>query len=265
MTDAYTMTLTGHTTGTVVSGDAAPMSNGSYLGVLTFTIQDSYDLTITLDSGSQIMSSPLTNKILVVPSLVQAAYTHLETSLSTLVAGVTYEFTIEAMDIFSNVVLGSTDWIQYEISSVERPDDTYVLANMTYEFHLHRAVFHLPLKGNYLSIVKVTQKGGLIATFYETVDWSSPVLLESLHVHSAAVGADPYIVSSTTGDHTHFTRIDPTIDYDIGQNCTLVDLIPAPVASYPTRYFSVIWKGYLVAPRSALYRIHVETDESAYH
>ena len=60
------------------------------------------------------------------------------------------------MDIFSNVVLGSTDWIEFEIQSVERPLDPMMLANMTYEFHLHRAVFHLPLKGNYLSIVKVT-------------------------------------------------------------------------------------------------------------
>lgn len=91
-----------------------------------------------------------------VPSLVQAAHTHLQTSLNTLVAGVTYEFTIEAMDIFKNVVLGSTDKIEFEIKSVERPNDPLVLANMTYEFHLHRSVFRLPIKGNYLGIVKVT-------------------------------------------------------------------------------------------------------------
>jgi len=76
------------------------MGNGSYLGVLAFAIADSYDLTVTLNASTHIMASPLTNKILVVPGLVQAAHTHLQTSLGTLTAGVTYEFTIEAMDIF---------------------------------------------------------------------------------------------------------------------------------------------------------------------
>lgn len=138
-------------------------------------------------------------------------------------------------------MLGSTDWIGFEIKSVERPSDPLVAANMTYEFHLHRAVFSLPLNGSYLGIVKVTQKHGLVATFYETVDYSSPVLLESLHGHSAAVGTDTYAVSNTTGDDTHYTRLDATVDYDIGQNSTLAALIPSPVASYPTRYFSVMW------------------------
>ena len=80
------------------------MGNGSYFGVLAFAIADSYDLTVTLNASTHIMASPLTNKILVVPGLVQAAHTHLQfnnkTSLGTLTAGVTYEFTIEAMDIF---------------------------------------------------------------------------------------------------------------------------------------------------------------------
>jgi hypothetical protein len=67
-------------------------------------------------------------------------------------------------------------------------------------------------------------------------------------------------VSADTGDATHFTRLDQQIDFDLGRDPILLDLIPSPVASFPTQHFSVWWRGYLKAPKSSLYRIH----EAAY-
>ena len=80
----------------------------------------------------------------------------------------------------------------------------------------------------------MTQKNGLIATYYETVGFSAPVLIESLHGHSAAVGTDPYFVSGSTSELTHFTKLDTDINFDIGQDCILSDLIPGTVSSFPT-------------------------------
>lgn len=109
-------------------------------------IADSYDLTVELASVA-LINSPLTNKILVKPSLVQAAFTNLVQTQATLTAGVNYEFTIQARDIFSNIVVNSSDHISFEFKSVERQNDSVIVTNVTYEFHLYRARFSLPLKG----------------------------------------------------------------------------------------------------------------------
>jgi hypothetical protein len=45
----------------------------------------------------------------------------------------------------------------------------------------------------------------------------------------------------------------------------LSELIPTNITTYPTSYFSVKWKGYLKANKTAMYRIYLETEESAFH
>ena len=95
------------------------------------------------------------------------------------------------------------------------------------------------------------------------MDSASPVLLDSLHTHAASVGLDIYAVSSTTNDMTHYTRLDSEVDFDIGRRSMLADMAAPPM--YPTQYFSVVWKGFLKAPSSSLYRIHIETFEAAFH
>jgi hypothetical protein len=97
------------------------------------------------------------------------------------------------------------------------------------------------------------------------VDYASPILLESLHGPTASVGVDTYALSPTTGDHTHFTRIDKNLNFTRGRTSMLSELIPSSVATYPTSYFSVKWKGFLKANQTALYRIYLETEESVYH
>ena len=63
----------------------------------------------------EILGSPLENKILVRSGLVQAAHTHVVRSFDPLTAGETYVFTIQAKDIFENVVLHSEDVINFEL------------------------------------------------------------------------------------------------------------------------------------------------------
>ena len=135
---------------------------------------------------------------------------------------------------------------------------------MEYRFQLHEATFTLLTQGVYTGIITVTQKNGLLATYYETIGFSAPVLLESLHFHVAALGADTYAVSGSTGDGTHYTRLDPAIDFDLGRDSMLRALIPLRVSSFPTQHFSVWWRGFLQAPASSLYRIHIESYEAAY-
>lgn len=119
---------------------------------------------------------------------------------------------------------------------------------MEYLFQLHAATFTLKAQGAYTGIITVTQRRGLIATYYKTIGFSAPVLLESLHWHSAAVGVDPFAAAATTGDSTHFTRLDAQVDFDTGRYPMLRDLIPSPVSSYPAQHFSVRWRGFLRAP-----------------
>ena len=85
--DTFQVKLTGQSTAVVVEGEAQPLNNGSYYIELMFEKAESYTLEVMLGVNTDIVESPLENKILVKPGTVQAAYTHLETSLSTLTAG----------------------------------------------------------------------------------------------------------------------------------------------------------------------------------
>lgn len=107
----------------------------------------------------------------------------------------------------------------------------------------------------------MTQKGGLLATYYATIDFASPLLLESRHGHAAAVGTDVYASSDATNATTHFTRIDANVSFDVGRTSVLAGLED----SYPTQFFSVVWTGWLSPITSSLYRIHVDTYHAAYH
>ena len=92
---------------------------------------------------------------------------------------------------------------------------------MEYRFQLHEATVRLLGKGEYSSIIMVTQKGGLLATYYATVDFAFPVLRESLHGHAAAVGADTYSPSDSTNSSTHFTRLDANVNFNPGKTSIL--------------------------------------------
>ena len=112
------------------------------------------------------MSSPLTNKIAVEPGLVQAAYTHLVSPPTQLTAGVSYTFDIQAKDIYQNNVVNSTDKIDFKLLGPTGSEATETVATVEYLFTLHKATFTLPTQGSYTGIITVTQKFGLLATYY---------------------------------------------------------------------------------------------------
>jgi hypothetical protein len=98
------------------------MGNGSYVSNnLQFTVADSYTLSIKLDGVTEILSPPsmpLTNRIKVVPSLVQAAHSVLVSPSSTLhhvTAGIPDTFTIQAKDIYQNVRMAGSDRMILEL------------------------------------------------------------------------------------------------------------------------------------------------------
>ncbi len=263
--DQLLVELTGQATGGLVSGLAVPLGNGSYLAKLPLQVAEPYDLSIKLSSTTPIVGSPLQNKIAVRGGLVQAAYTGLVMSFSRQTAGVNYTYEIQAQDIFHNIEVNTRDKIDLEILGPKGASSALTYAHVEYRFALYAATFSLLQQGAYSAVVRVTQKGGLLATYYTTVDFASPVLLRSLHGHSAAVGDDPYSVSAQTGDSTHFTRLDEQIDFDLGRLSLLGDLIPATISSYPTQYFSVVWRGFVMAPKSSLYRIYIDSFEAPFY
>ena len=135
-TDQFRVALTGPTT--LIETFAISLGNGSYSAELALEVAEAYDLSIDLVPSSgpheSILGSPLANKILIRPGVVQAVHTHLVSTFSPLTAGVNATFTIEAMDPFSNVVLNSPDKIDFVVMSRDRPSDTLVTASMEYRF-----------------------------------------------------------------------------------------------------------------------------------
>ena len=177
-TEVFQVVLTGQATGADVSGAAVAMGNGYYVADLQFTLAEPYDLSIQLDAATaDIHDSPLLNRILVKPGLVQAAHTHLVTTADPLTAGVSYTFEIRAKDIYENTVVGSEDYIDFQLRGPDGQEATETAAEMEYLFQLYAATFTLLKKGDYTGIITVTQRHGLLATYYETIGFSAPVLL----------------------------------------------------------------------------------------
>jgi len=106
-------------------------------------LRESYHLSIRLGSDSPIAGSPLENKILLEGGLVQAAHTRLVVTYTTLTAGETYTFTIEAQDAFQNVVLNTQDKIDFAVLGAGSLGSTVLHADMEYLFHHYEATFSL--------------------------------------------------------------------------------------------------------------------------
>ena len=53
--------------------------------------------------------------------------------------------------------------------------DVLYEAEVEYLFSLYSATFILSKASDYSAIVRLTQKGGLVATYYETTDFLAPI------------------------------------------------------------------------------------------
>jgi hypothetical protein len=102
--------------------------------------------------------------------------------------------------------------------------------------------FALPIVGQYSGILRLLQNGGLISTYYKTIDFQSPVYLESVYDHAPA--------------HS-FTKIEKKIDFHFEES------EPMLTPNYPTEFFAVKWEGKLKAPSSETYRLFIEVHNTS--
>jgi hypothetical protein len=197
------------------------------------------DLFTTAPEPVAISGSPVYN-VVVLESLVQAKYSDLLDESSPLEAGVTYQWKIQAKDVFGNVVAGTEDRFSFQIKDTLAETETLLEAEVVYEFSLYTVTFTLQTASDYSSIIRLTQQGGLVATYYETTNFQAPI--EDIEMRSHAPSYS-------------YTQIDAALDFDLGD-------LPMALASgrtYPSQYFSVKWEGHLRAPHSETFRLYLET------
>lgn len=121
------------------------------------------------------MGSPVLN-IDVLHGLVQARYSDLLEEYSPLIAGETTQWKIQAKDIYENIVLGTEERFSLQIRDMLVPDmEVLYEAQIEYLFSLYSATFALTKASDYSAVVRLTQKGGLLATYYETTDFLAPI------------------------------------------------------------------------------------------
>ena len=65
-------------------------------------------------------------------------------------------------------------------------EDIFHEAIIEYGFSLYSATFVLTKASDYSAIVRLTQKGGLLATYYETTDFLAPIEDNSSLSHTVA-------------------------------------------------------------------------------
>lgn len=114
-----------------------------------------------------------------------------------------------------------------------------------YQFSLYWARFDISLSGTYSALASLTQRGGLVATYFRTVDFRSPIETVDAHSHD--------------DENLYFTQIDSQVNLWTSNDhwITLADS-----TKLPTQYFSVLWQGYLLAPHSELFTFSVRAFQS---
>jgi hypothetical protein len=63
-------------------------------------------------------------------------------------------------------------------------DGSLIKAEMNYLFSLYSAAFQLLKADSYSSVIQLTQKGGLKAFYFESVDFEELSLIRDLNMHS---------------------------------------------------------------------------------
>ena len=118
--------------------------------------------------------------------------------------------------------------------------------------------------GDYLLHVLWLSSGGLKATYYQNEDFSKPSPGTAPHCPRnsyTVVGSHPSLLTQKRREdgyamsHCNFTRVDPTINFDWGEESPLGLLI------YPKDQFSVVWEGSLHVPITGDYIFHLRGND----
>ena len=155
-------------------------------------------------------------------------------------AGYQALFRIQAADAFNNAAVTTDQMFALQVENTGTGE--VIWADIEYRFSLYEAKFTIQEAGSYEAMIELTQFGGLVATYYKTVDFQSSVGLLN-HYDTAG---------------SMYTQIDSIVDFDLGHDPMIT------AVSFPTRYFSVSWEGFLLSPSTETFRLQVLTQNSSY-
>jgi len=98
-----------------------------------------------------------------------------------LVAGSSHTWKIQAKDLYQNVVLDSNERFSLEIKDLHSGEVHIIDA--VYRFKLYETSFSLARASSYSAIVRLIQRGGLVATYYRTTDYQAAYEQVESHDH----------------------------------------------------------------------------------
>ena len=222
----------------VTSITPASNGDGTYSCVQQFSKISTYTLKITDSTGSnQIANSPYTG-IVVSPGPAQATKSSFVSPSSTIVAGTTETYKVQARDYFSNIVVNDATNPSFYLSTYSPIANSINILPMTFQYGYFQADYTNNVAESKSVVIGVTRNGGLRATYYKTVSFFNAIEAFSTYYHQ---GQTPQ----------YYTQIDPIIDINSGY-LSAVPLLPS-------KYFSVKWEGQLQVPQSGTYRFRVDS------
>ena len=236
-TDVYNVKMTSSSNTFSVTPVSA--GQGKYTVTSVLTVAETYTLTVDI-SGISAISSPVIG-IIVSPGLAQAKKSAFISSTTPITAGTEVKYKIQTKDIYGNVVKTSGLLVSLNVKS----QSTSVKANITSTYNIdgYEAALLMQASGIYSVVIKMTQYGGLRATYYRTMDFRNPVENIALNFHS---GETPL----------GYTRIDSNINFAFGLGS------PNVITGYPSDFYSIKWEGKLLAPYSEKFKFVVECDNT---
>jgi hypothetical protein len=108
---------------------------------------------------------------------------------------------------------------------------------------LYHAAFNLTRASQYTAIIQLKQKGGLVATYYETTDFQSPF-------------NDLPMFNHTT---SFYTQVDSQINFEPLEKAFVLK----SGRNFPSEFFSIRWTGYILAPYTETFRIYVDAFKTS--
>jgi len=206
------------------------------------------------------------------------------------VQGVEEIFHIQAKDRFSNQLDGSVQELSSGASffvelrgsanALAGRDDVQGTAHLFADVSegvansngIYSVSYTPRVAGEYTLDVTLRNQGGLVATIFRNVDFTSPITGDTIgndhcaHVTSDVVdGEDPFhptgIVTSCTS-----SRIDSTVSFDWGRGSPIdaYGLVESSGAPYELERFSMRWEGFVRAPASETVRFVVESADHVF-
>lgn len=228
------------------SYNAISCENGTYYYNLTITTVDNYYINIYLnDENSEILNSPINN---IIYTYSIASYnSKISTYISDdLIAGSKNNiFKAIAYDIYGNIVKKKQNEVMY-LELINKNNEsinytyiaTYNLDTSTYE-NYYFDINNVTIIGEYSINLKILNNFGLMGFYYQNVDFHNLLNKVNLNYHN-----------SIYNNKYYYTRIDETINFNINYD-TLIE-------NYPSKLFSIKWKGYIKSTYSEIYTITLE-------